>query len=63
MQDREGETPTYGNTGSTNTKEERLTEFSFEIIQFFARPLERQVGEAVRIVRTGASQILNSKTM
>ena len=39
------------------------TKFSFEIIKFFTSPLERQVGEAVRIEKTGAHQILNSKSM
>ena len=39
------------------------TRCSFEIIQFFSTPLERQVGEAVGIARTGAGKILNSKSM
>ena len=39
------------------------TEFSFEILSFHNSPLERQVGEALRILRTGAEQILNSKSM
>ena len=34
-----------------------------EILQFFKSPLERQVGEAVRIARTGANRILNSKSV
>ena len=38
------------------------TRFSFKIISFFSSPLERQVGEAVRILRTGAEQVLNSKS-
>ena len=41
----------------------RKTKFSFEITKFFTSPLERQVGEAVRIEKTGAHQILNSKSM
>ena len=41
----------------------RETKFSFEIIRFFKTPLERQIGEAVRIEKTGANQILNSKSM
>ena len=41
----------------------RETKFSFKILNFFAAPLERQVGEAVRIARTGASTILNSKSV
>ena len=38
------------------------TPFQFKILSFFSSPLERQVGEAVRILRTGAEQILNSKS-
>ena len=38
------------------------TRFSFEILSFYESPLERQIGEAVRIHRTGAARILNSKT-
>ena len=41
----------------------RETKFSFEIVKFFSTPLERQVDEAVRIAKTGAGQILNSKSM
>ena len=37
------------------------TTFSFKILSFYSSPLERQVGEAVRVMRTGAAQILNSK--
>ena len=47
----------------TNQHDGRETTFTFEIVQFFSTPLDRQVGEAVRIVKTGAGQILNSKTM
>ena len=39
------------------------TRFNFKIISFFSSPLERQVGEAVRILRTGASKILKGKSM
>ena len=39
------------------------TVFSFKIVSFFSSALERQVGEAVRIVQTGASQIMNSKSV
>lgn len=39
------------------------TRFSFKIISFFSSPLERQVAEAIRIERTGAERILNSKGM
>ena len=39
----------------------RETEFQFQIIKFFSSPLDRQVSEAVRIERTGAQKILNSK--
>merc|ERR1711888_575881 len=39
----------------------RQTMFSFEILNFFSSALERQVGEAVRILMTGAERILNSK--
>merc|ERR1711888_521559 len=41
----------------------RQTSFSFRILQFFGAPLERQVGEAVRIARTGAKTVLNSKSV
>ena len=41
----------------------RSTEFSFKIINFFSSPLDRQVAEAVRILHTGATRILNSKGM
>merc|ERR1712030_214445 len=41
----------------------RQTGFSFKILKFFGAPLERQVGEAVRIARTGANTILNSKSV
>ena len=37
------------------------TKFSFEILSFYESPLERQIGEAVRIDITGAERILNSK--
>ena len=37
------------------------TRFSFKILSFYESPLERQVGEFVRIDRTGATRILNSK--
>ena len=37
------------------------TRFSFEILSFYESPLERQIIEAVRIDRTGAARILNSK--
>ena len=47
----------------TNQHGGRQTDFSFKILNFFAAPLERQVGEAVRIARTGASNILNSKSV
>ena len=47
----------------TNHHGGRETKFTFEIIKFFRFPLEREVGEAVRIERTGAKQILNSKSM
>ena len=39
------------------------TKFLFEILSFYESPLERQVGEAVRIDRTGAERILNSKAV
>ena len=39
------------------------TPFKFEIIGFFKTPLERQVAEAVRLQRTGAVKILNSKSV
>ena len=39
------------------------TRFGFKILAFFSSPLERQVGEAVRIWRTGAEQILNSMSV
>ena len=39
------------------------TKFSFKILGFFDAPLERQVGEAVRIALTGAGSILNSKSV
>merc|ERR1712082_312626 len=39
----------------------RETEFQFQIVKFFNSPLERQVSEAVRIERTGAHKILNTK--
>ena len=38
------------------------TEFEFRILGFFSSALERQVAEAVRIRRTGATKILNSKS-
>ena len=41
----------------------RETEFQFQIIKFFSSPLDRQVSEAVRIERTGAHKILNSKAV
>ena len=37
------------------------TRFKFEVVAHFNTPLERQVSEAVRIERTGATRILNSK--
>ena len=39
------------------------TKFSFKVISFFSSPLKRQVAEAVRILKTGAKRILNSKGM
>ena len=39
----------------------RETEFQFQIMKFFSSPLDRQVSEAVRIERTGAHKILNTK--
>merc|ERR1712236_44470 len=39
------------------------TEFQIQIIKFFDSPLDRQVSEAVRIERTGAQRILNSKSV
>ena len=47
----------------TNQHDGKETKFKFEILSFFSSPLERQVGEAVRIWRTGAEQILNSKSV
>ena len=41
----------------------RETQFQFEVVGFFNTPLERQVTEAVRIIRTGADKILNSKAV
>merc|ERR1711888_396274 len=35
--------------------------FQFQIIKFFSSPLDKQVSEAVRIERTGAQKVLNSK--
>ena len=43
--------------------EGRKTEFSFNILGFFRTPLERQVAEGVRIARTGATRLLNSKAV
>ena len=37
------------------------TRFEVEVVGQFRTPLERQVSEAVRIERTGATRILNSK--
>merc|ERR1712030_284253 len=37
------------------------TEFKFKIISFHVSALDRQIAEAVRISRTGAEKILNSK--
>ena len=37
------------------------TKFFFKILKFFSSALERQVGEAVRILQTGAERILNSR--
>ena len=39
------------------------TEFQIQVIKFFDSPLDRQVSEAVRIERTGAKRILNSKSV
>ena len=39
----------------------RRTKFNFKILNFFNSALERQVGEAVRIIRTGAERILNAR--
>merc|ERR1712030_5431 len=39
----------------------RQSNFSFQILEFFNSALERQVGEAVRILKTGAERILNSR--
>ena len=39
------------------------TDFSFEILSFHKSALDRHVAEAVRISRTGASKILNSKNL
>ena len=39
----------------------RQTRFSFQVLKFFKSALERQVGEAVRIMKTGAKRILNSR--
>merc|ERR1711888_426874 len=44
-----------------NKHKGKKTRFSFRILGFFNSALERQVGEAVRILRTGAERILNSK--
>ena len=45
----------------TNQHQGRQTRFNFEIIGFFSTALERQIAEAVRILRTGAERILNSR--
>ena len=37
------------------------TAFKFKVVSFHNSPLDRQVSEAVRIARTGAGKILNSK--
>merc|ERR1711891_64640 len=44
-----------------NEHEGGETEFQIQVIKFFDSPLDRQVSEAVRIERTGAQRILNSK--
>ena len=44
-----------------NEHDGRETEFQFQIIKFFSSPLDRQVSEAVRIERTSAQKVLNSK--
>merc|ERR1711888_377791 len=41
----------------------RRTEFTFNIIGHFKSPLERQIAEGVRISRTGATRLLNSKAV
>ena len=46
-----------------NQHQGRETKFNFKILSYFSSPLERQVGEAVRIMRTGAEQILYCKNV
>ena len=41
----------------------KKTNFKVEVIGYYASALERQVSEGVRISRTGASKILNSKSV
>ena len=41
----------------------KKTEFKFNILGVFNTPLERQVAEGVRISRTGATSLLNSKAV
>merc|ERR1712030_267814 len=48
-------TPTYITTGRLSIMVER------QIMKFFSSPLVRQVSEAVRIERTGAHKLLNTK--
>ena len=44
-----------------NKHQGKQTKFSFKILNFFSSALERQVAEAVRILKTGAERILNSR--